>query len=367
MLHKIAQLLFSSDPKLRRLLLYWAGSALLYLLAILVLVQQVRAGIVAPEGAWRLITFGVVGVLAFFVVVRFSTALGIGPGRLAIMQALFAFVCNVGAYAVFGEVRGALLMIMLVVMVFCTFSMRPRATLGLCAAAIALLGAAMVWMVWHDAQAFPPRVELMHFALASCSLLAVTLLTGEMSKLRSNLKAKQHDLQEALAQIRTLATIDELTCLANRRYMNEVLANEERRLREPDSPLCIALLDIDFFKNVNDRFGHDGGDNVLRTFAAAARAELRAGDLLARWGGEEFLLMLPDTSVAEALPVLKRMADRVRAVVIPGVDMERDLTFSAGLVQRAGAEPFTETITRADHAMYRAKGSGRDKVITDQA
>ena len=367
MLHKISQMLFSDDARLRRLLFYWAGAALLYLAAIFVLYLQVRAGTVAPKGAWRLITFGVAGVLLFFLIVRYSTALGIAPRQLAVAQALFAVVCNIGVYSLMGEVRGVMLMAMLVVMMFCTFSLRPRATLGLCAITIGLLGMAMAWLAWRDPLAFPAREELTHFLVASSSLLAVALLTGEMSKLRSNLKAKQQDLHEALAQIRTLATIDELTCLANRRYMNEVLANEERRLCEPDSPLCIALLDIDFFKNVNDRFGHDGGDSVLRTFAAAARGELRAGDLLARWGGEEFLLMLPDTSVAEALPVLKRMADRVRAVVIPGVDMERDLTFSAGLVQRAGAEPFTETITRADHAMYQAKGSGRDKVITDQA
>jgi diguanylate cyclase (GGDEF)-like protein len=364
MLRKLFSSLFSAEPKVHRLLFYWAGSALFYFVAAAFLYLQARAGSVDQDGAQRLITFGVGGVLFFFFVVRFNSALGIAPRQLAVMQALFAFACNIGAYALLGEVRGALLMIMLVVMVFCTFSLRPRATLGLCGAAIGSLGAAMGWLSWHDAVAFPPRVELMHFALAVCSLLAVTLLTGEMSKLRARLKMQKSDLQAALAQIRTLATVDELTSLANRRYMNEVLASEERRQPVPDTPLCIALLDIDFFKNVNDRFGHDGGDNVLRTFAAAARAELRSGDLLARWGGEEFLLMLPDTGVVEALPVLKRMAERVREVAVPGVDMERDLTFSAGLVQRGDDEPFAETITRADHAMYQAKGSGRDRVVT---
>ncbi len=364
MLRKLSLVLFSADPTLRRLLLYWAGSALLYLIASGVLLQQVRAGIVAPEGAWRLIRFGLGGVLFFFVLVRYSVALRLAPRHLTVMQALFAFACTNGAYAVFPEVRGALLMVMLVVMVFCTFSLRPRATLGLCAAAIGLLGVSMAALAWRDPAVFAPRVELMHFALAACCLVAVTLLTGEMSKLRTSLKAQKQDLQAALAQIRTLATVDELTCLANRRHMNEVLATEERRQPGGDQPLCIALLDIDFFKNVNDRFGHDGGDTVLRTFAAAARAELRTGDILARWGGEEFLLMLPDTGVSEALPVLRRMAERVRKVEVPGVDMERDLTFSAGLVLRGRGEPFAATIIRADQAMYQAKGSGRDKVVT---
>ena len=146
--------------------------------------------------------------------------------------------------------------------------------------------------------------------------------------------------------------------------MNEVLTAEERRQGESGGPLCIALLDIDFFKNVNDRFGHDGGDMVLRTFAQEARTQLRAGDLLARWGGEEFLLMLPESDVAAAQLVLRRMAEAVRAIRIEGLDIGRDVTFSAGLVQRKDGEPFTDTIARADKAMYAAKGSGRNKVVT---
>lgn len=364
MLHKIVHFLFSADPKVRRQLLYWAGSALFYVIAAVALNLQVRSGSVDPGGARALISFGVGGMALFFFVVRFSLALGIVPRSLAVMQALFAIACTIGAYALLPEVRGALLMIMLVVMVFCTFSLRPRATLGLCATAIVSLGMAMLWLSSHDPATFPRPVELMHFALASCSLLAVTLLTGEMSKLRSRLKAQKQDLMAALGQIRTLATIDELTCLANRRYMNEVLANEERRQNIPKQSMCIALLDIDFFKTVNDRFGHDGGDAVLRTFAATACKQLREADLLARWGGEEFLLMLPDTEVPVALTVLKRMADNVGAIRIPGLDIGRDVTFSAGLVRRRDGEPFAETISRADKAMYAAKASGRNKVVT---
>lgn len=362
--HKLSVLLFGADPKLRRLLGYWAGSGAFYFVAIALLQLQVYYGTAEPEGSAVMCWFAGVGVTIFFALVRLSDMLGIAPRQLAVVQALFAIVCTIGAYAVMGPIRGAALMIMLVVMVFCTFSLRPRATMALCATAIVSLGLTMASLVAHDPLNFPARVESMNFVLAASSMLGVSLLTGEMSKLRAGLKQQKQELIAALAQIRTLATVDELTCLANRRYMNEVLATEERRQPAAERPMCIALLDIDFFKNVNDRFGHDGGDAVLRTFAAAARIELRAGDLLARWGGEEFLLMLPDTGVDEALPVLRRMAERVRAVEVPGLDMQRDLTFSAGLVQRGDDEPFTATIARADAAMYEAKASGRDKVVT---
>ena len=361
MLRKLAKLMLGADPRLRRLLGYWAGASLFYLVCIGVLRLQVQAGTIAPRGAQMLTWFAVAGVLSFFVLVRFSLALGIAPRQLAVMQALFAFACNIGAYVLLGPIRGAALMILLVVMVFCTFSLRPRDTLSLGATAILALGATMYWQVRHDPLHFPAHVEQMHFAIVSCSLLAVTLLSGEMSRLRAGLKQQKQELMAAVGRIRTLATIDELTSLANRRHMNEVLYAEERRAIAPYQPMCIALIDIDFFKSVNDRFGHDGGDSVLRTFAAAARSELREADVLARWGGEEFLLMLPATDVTMAQTVLRRMAERVRAIDIPGID--QDVTFSAGLVQRIGDEPFSNTISRADKAMYRAKGSGRDRVV----
>ena len=363
-MRKLATVLLSADPKLRRMLLYWACSALLYMLAMGVLQMQVRAGSVDAQGAARLIWFAAAGVLFFFVLVRVSVQLAIAPRQLTVMQALFGFVCNMAGYTLQGPVRGATLMIMLVIMVFCTFSLRPRATLGLCIAGVASLALTMSSMVWLDPARYPLEQELVHFLLATSAMVAVTLLTGEMSKLRTHLKQQQQDLMAAVGKIRTLATIDELTSLANRRYMNEVLTAEERRQRAPNQPLCIALLDIDFFKSINDRFGHDGGDTVLRIFAAAARAELRAGDLLARWGGEEFLLMLPETDIGEAQLVLRRMGGRVRTIVIDELDLKQGVTFSAGLVRRSGNEPFAATIARADKAMYSAKSSGRDRVVT---
>jgi diguanylate cyclase (GGDEF)-like protein len=105
---------------------------------------------------------------------------------------------------------------------------------------------------------------------------------------------------------------------------------------------------------------------VLRSFADAARQELRAADVLARWGGEEFLLLLPDTALAEAKLVLQRMADRFRESSIPGIDEHVRITFSAGVVERRASEPFAEAISRADRAMYRSKSCGRDR-ITESA
>jgi diguanylate cyclase (GGDEF)-like protein len=127
--------------------------------------------------------------------------------------------------------------------------------------------------------------------------------------------------------------------------------------------VCIALIDIDHFKRVNDSHGHAVGDAVLRAFADAARTALRARDVLARWGGEEFLLMLPDTEPAEAMQVLRRVAEQVAAVRVSAPGAELRVTFSGGVAARVGDEPFTDTITRADRAMYEAKSQGRDRIV----
>ena len=362
-MRKLADRLLGTDPKMRRMLGYWAATGVFYLACIGMLLPQIASGTPERAAAVVLAWFGVGGVGFFFVLVRASAALRLAPWQLAGAQALFAIACNAAAYAVTGPMRGASLMIMLVVIVFCAFSLRPRQTLLLCAAAIAALAATMGALVARNPVVYPPKVEAMTFALAASSLLAVALLTGEMSKLRARLKQQKEELLRAVTTIRTLATVDELTSLANRRHMNDVLRDEERRERAGGEPACIALLDIDFFKRVNDRFGHAGGDAVLRTFAAAARTELREADVLARWGGEEFLLLLPGTSLDEAVRVLERMAVRVGAIPVPDLDVALRVTFSAGVAERRGGEPFADTISRADKAMYLAKSSGRDRVV----
>ncbi|MES2757053.1 MAG: diguanylate cyclase [Pseudomonadota bacterium] len=361
--YELLRLLTGDDPKLRRLLGYWAATGVFYVFGMCLMYLQIENGNVERNAGTQIIIFGMSCLAACYVMIRASKSLRIPPWLMAVLQALVALGCNAAIYSISGPIRGSTLMLPLVVIVFCTFSLRPRQTMALCAATIAIFGGTIAWLVVRDPLHFPLDVEIVHFALAAASLLSVSLVTGEMGKLRARLKRQKEELLTAVATIRTLATVDELTSLANRRHMNEVLGAEERRASGGAHPVCIALLDIDFFKSVNDRYGHAGGDAVLRTFAAAAREALRGGDVLARWGGEEFLLMLPNTGLAEATPVLHRMAERVRAMRIGELDRELTVTFSAGLAERSGDEPFADTISRADRALYVAKASGRNQVI----
>ncbi|RJG08236.1 diguanylate cyclase [Massilia cavernae] len=355
-------LFLSADPKLARMLRYWGATVLVYAVCLGLLLAQVDNGTAERERSLLLVKMASLGLVGCFVLVRASLALGLGPSQLAMLQGVFGISLNVAGYAVFGPVRGASMLVLLVVIVFCTFALRPRHTLLLCAIALVSLGATMAAMALGDPLRYPPRVEVMHFALAAVGMISVTVLTGEMSKLRLRLKQQKEDLEQALARIRTLATIDELTLLANRRHMNELLVAEERREHADGHAACIALLDLDHFKSVNDRHGHAAGDAVLRAFADAAASALREGDTLARWGGEEFLLLLPETSLEHAQVVLRRIAARVGAAQLAGFDASLRITFSAGVTQRRTDEAFAGTISRADKALYSAKATGRDRI-----
>ncbi|HEY0489668.1 MAG TPA: diguanylate cyclase [Telluria sp.] len=356
------RILLGSDPRLARMLGYWAAVAALYIACALLLMVQVSIGTADRGGATWLLAIGLTGIAVSGVVVRASSVLRLRPSQLAIPQSVFAIACNIAAYAVTGPLRGGWLMFLLVVMVFCAFSLRPKHAMMLCAAALAMLGWTMAGLVADAPALYPVHVEAMHFAFAACALISVTLLTGEMSKLRTRMKRQKEDLESAMATIRKLATLDELTSLANRRHMNEVLVEEERRQDAAGKPTCVALIDLDHFKSVNDRFGHAAGDTVLRAFSNSARSELRSHDVLARWGGEEFLLLLPEASLEQATMVVRRMAERVGAVPLAAIDRDLRITFSAGVTQRRHGEPFAETITRADQALYDAKAKGRNRI-----
>jgi diguanylate cyclase (GGDEF)-like protein len=351
----------AGDERAMRLALkYWAASALLYLACICMVEWQVREGFSDVGAMRRLEVFGIGGALFFYLLVRFSERLRLAPQVLAVLQALFAIVCGMSAYAISGPVRGALLSMTVVVVAFCMFALRPLQTLLLTATALTGMGATMWWLQSLDPVRFPPAIEAITFGYLAAALLSTAVLTGEMSKLRARLKRKKKELEHALATIQLLATVDELTSLANRRHMNEVLAAEERR-QTGEAGSCVALLDIDFFKQVNDRYGHAAGDAVLRAFAGVARLAVRGNDVLARWGGEEFLLLLPEAAPEDARQVLQRMAQRVHAMQVPGLDGRR-ISFSAGLAERRAGEAFADAINRADKALYRAKELGRDRI-----
>jgi diguanylate cyclase (GGDEF)-like protein len=171
------------------------------------------------------------------------------------------------------------------------------------------------------------------------------------------------DLQGA----RRDAAEDPLTGLANRRTLDARLAVEHRRVRRHGAPLSVLMLDLDRFKRVNDEYGHAAGDRVLAVAAGVLRDELRAIDLGARFGGEEFLAMLPDTPLEDAMRVAERVRRRIAAMPVQYQGVDIHVTVSIGVAQLDDGERIAEFIARADAALYEAKRGGRDRCVAAPA
>jgi len=164
-------------------------------------------------------------------------------------------------------------------------------------------------------------------------------------------------------QLVTLASQDALTGLPNRRRTAELAAAALQAASDTHQPLTIAVIDMDHFKVINDRCGHATGDFVLKEFARAGREALRASDIMGRWGGEEFLLVMPDTPLDLALSSLERLRALVFGIPLPAAGGGLRVSISAGLAtNEAGARSLDELIARADAALYIAKNEGRDLV-----
>jgi diguanylate cyclase (GGDEF)-like protein len=167
----------------------------------------------------------------------------------------------------------------------------------------------------------------------------------------------------AQRKLREMATTDSLTGLSNRRHMTYLAEKELARFQRSGHPVAFLLLDVDHFKSINDAFGHEAGDRVLSCVADVIREELRAQDLVGRWGGEEFLAILPDTDSTKAQASAERVRNAFSAKdwkAITGGDVE--VTISIGVSELRAGEDLSAAVSRADMALYRSKTSGRNRV-----
>jgi diguanylate cyclase len=170
-------------------------------------------------------------------------------------------------------------------------------------------------------------------------------------------------LEQELEQTSELVHADQLTGALNRRGLDETLEREIKRADRQQTPVCLAMLDIDNFKQINDTLGHQTGDRALVHLAKVIKETLRPTDAVARYGGEEFLIVLPDTGLAEAVETITRLQRELTKKFFLHENDRLLITFSAGVAERAASEVAEDAIGRADKAMYQAKKSGKNRVL----
>ena len=198
--------------------------------------------------------------------------------------------------------------------------------------------------------------------MAHDSLIARDELRGMREKAQTS-EVEIAKLHQELDRVGAQARHDPLTGVLNRKGLDEALEREVSSVRRKDSPLCLALLDIDNFKKLNDKLGHTTGDEALTHLANVAREVMRPQDTLARYGGEEFVLLLPDTALENGVEAMTRLQRELsKRFFLTGTEKIL-ITFSAGVAQLHADETGPQAIRRADQAMYLAKRAGKNRVL----
>jgi diguanylate cyclase (GGDEF)-like protein len=207
-------------------------------------------------------------------------------------------------------------------------------------------------------------LEVRRVQLADGSSVNTFTDVTERRTAEAALRESEHVQRRLAERIEELARIDELTGLLNRRYILRALGEEIVRAQRSAEPCSVALIDLDFFKQINDRFGHPIGDEVLRSFAIAASSNARDIDRLGRYGGEEFLLVLPCASRQQAIAAVNRLRKTTSELDWTAISDDLVVTLSAGVTEIRLHEAADEILARADAALYRAKDAGRNCVTS---
>jgi diguanylate cyclase len=197
----------------------------------------------------------------------------------------------------------------------------------------------------------------------SILLVLALFVADQVARLRQELTGRSEELEQALAKVRDMAMRDDLTGLYNRRQLMEYL-NRQKALADRGSlAFALCYVDLDHFKRVNDYFGHKQGDEVLKAFAEIARKVVREGDFVARIGGEEFVLVLTNANLVDAVQVSNRLRRQTQLMMIDPKAPDFAVTASVGVAAYRAREAVEQLMSRADTAMYAAKTQGRNRVV----
>lgn len=273
----------------------------------------------------------------------------------------------IGCYAMFAapEIRSLLIINLLLIMLFGVFRFHPKRLPVLAMILLAAYAmAVMAQLLFSPIDVHWPHESLtaLVFVLA---VIGISLLGAEIGGLRMALKKRNAHLAQAMQRIEELAVTDELTGLYNRRHLMRILKRQKGLSDRSDYHFSIGFVDLDFFKQINDRYGHGVGDQALAAVAVEIKRSLRDVDYVARIGGEEFVVVLAQAAEQEALRIAERVrADIERLVIDLGDDHPSlRLTTSIGIASYQPEETIEDIMVRADRALYAAKECGRNCII----
>ncbi|WP_162266406.1 diguanylate cyclase [Paraglaciecola hydrolytica] len=226
-----------------------------------------------------------------------------------------------------------------------------------------------IYKQWNNVRVIE-EVDYRYFWIATSVFLCIIILgvwrqllvsryNKKLTLKNQQLQTLQKELLENNQRLEFMSVRDPLTNMYNRHFMQDRAAQEKQVSQRKNLPVCLLLIDIDFFKAVNDQFGHSAGDAVLVELATLICSTIRNMDVAARWGGEEFIVLCPKTTLGEAIYLAKRLKNQIRQHEFTEVGR---MTCSFGVAEYLGPESFVDWFDRTDKALYAAKNTGRDRI-----
>lgn len=367
-----------SDPRQGRRKRFVAFSLITHAFNVLCLVMLVARGWLAPVYVVGFAMSALVGVGVFYYLVDRGWNLRLRDPSLAFGQLLFSITLGLATMSqMTTPASRALLALTGMVSISYAASTLDRRHL-LLAMGIAAIECVLMTLYLLHGEANPERraEELSLLAIMLAAILQVCLYGSVQASLRAKVRERTESLNQAMhylelsnAELKverdaaaSQAIRDELTGVFNRRHLEAEIVVQIARSERRGSPLTVALLDIDHFKEINDRFGHQAGDAALRHVTDVMSRNIRGVDIFGRYGGEEFMLLMPDTTVDKGQVLCNRLRDAVRATRPDDIRDADAITLSGGVAQLRPGESPDEVIRRADLGLYHAKTSGRDRI-----
>jgi diguanylate cyclase (GGDEF)-like protein len=348
----------SQIDTLRRMLIASCGS-FVYSLVILVcyLLGYVLIDVTGLVIIYISFWLGHVAMLGF-VYGRYRKRMNAPDMTLVHMIWAIIFVSIILFYTI--EIRPALIIAYLIILPFGAFHLNWRGIFGITLFTFASYAVSLFFFQQSSSAYWSPQVEVIIGITFVFAMSGYSILGREFSILRERLTHSNQQLNEALTKIKELAITDELTGLYNRRHLLESLDKQRAIANREGTHFVVGFVDLDKFKSINDQFGHQVGDDVLRQFSDLLQKSIREVDLVVRYGGEEFVLLLNGVRIETAAIVVERIRNAVENIRFS--DQKLAITVSVGITEYCAPETTKETLERADKLLYQAKEEGRNRV-----
>jgi diguanylate cyclase (GGDEF)-like protein len=300
--------------------------------------------------------------IVLYIVFRTGLNLKMPDPSLTVVQICIGMLMVMYGMYFAHEARGGLLLVYVIILMFGIFRLNTRSFFYISIFTLLTYEGDIIMLHLYRPQGVNFNIEYLQLGFLALVLVAFSVIGGYISSLRQNLSISKSEQAKSIEIIREMAIRDELTGLFNRRHVLELLDYEKNRSSRGGGLFCLAILDIDHFKNVNDTYGHLVGDAVLQAVANTMKTTMRNTEYCARYGGEEFLIVLTQTNINGALIGAERLRTNIEKIPFPDIGSDFKITVSIGLSEYKMREDMDDLIARADKALYRAKNGGRNRV-----